>query len=280
MTATGESSGTSLEGIEASLFLEGVYRTYGYDFREYAGASMLRRLRTAMANESVETISALQDRVLHDPACMDRFVRTVAINVTSMFRDPTFFLAFRCKVVPLLRTYPFIRIWIAGCSSGEEVYSMAIVLREEGLYERSLIYATDIITDVLQNAEEGIFPLAKMREYTTNYQQAGGRDDFSSYYRACHENAIFKGDLKENLVFSQHNLATDTSFNEFHVIVCRNVLIYFNKRLQERVLKTFHDSLCTFGVLALGRKESLRISEIEHHFEYIDTAERIFRRLQ
>lgn len=280
MDQDGDRSTTDLEALETDLFLEGVYRVYGYDFREYAGASMRRRLRAAMANEQVESVSALQERVLRDPDCMERFVRTVVVNVTSMFRDPSFFLAFRDKAVPILRTYPFVRIWNAGCSSGEEVYSLAILLREEGLYDRTRIYATDISVDVLSSARDGIFPLEKMKEYTTNYQRAGGRGDFSSYYTARYESAILKHDLKQNLVFSQHNLATDASFNEFHAILCRNVLIYFNNSLQQRVLTMFHDSLCTFGILALGKRESQRFSAVERRYQDLDLQQRLFRRLQ
>jgi len=275
-----KSSVADLETIEMGLFFEGVFQTYGYDFRQYSRASLRRRLHAAMANEKVETVSGLQDRVLRDPACMERFLQTVTINVTSMFRDPSFFRAVRDKVVPILRTYPFIRIWIAGCSSGEEVYSLAILLREEGLYDRARLYATDLSVGVLQSAKDGIFPLEKMKDYTSNYQQAGGRGEFSSYYTARYESAILKKDLKENIVFSQHNLVTDAAFNEFQVILCRNVMIYFDKGLQERVLTMFHESLCSFGVLALGKRESLRFSVLESFYQDLDLEERLFRRLQ
>jgi chemotaxis protein methyltransferase CheR len=271
---------TDLEALETAGFLEAVNRAYGYDFREYASASMRRRLHAAMANEQLGTVSALQERVLRSPECMERFLRTVIINVTSMFRDPTFFLALRGRVVPILRTYPFVRVWIAGCASGEEVYSLAILLHEEGLYDRTRIYATDLSVGVLRSAQDGIFPLEKMKEYTANYQQAGGSGDFSGYYTARYEGAIFKKDLKRSLVFSQHNLVTDGSFNEFNLILCRNVMIYFNKSLQERVLATFHDSLCTFGVLAVGKRESLRFSAAASLYQELDAEERLYRRLQ
>lgn len=269
-----------LELVEKDLFLEAVFRCYGFDFREYAAASIIRRIKVAMLNEGVTTISALQDRVLRDPECMERFLKVVVINVTSMFRDPAFFLAFREKIVPMLRTYPFIRIWVAGCSSGEEAYSLAIILEEEGIYERARLYATDISSVVLNSAKEAIFPLAKMKEYTANYQQSGGRQDFSGYYSARYENVIFKASLRRNMIFAQHNLTSDGSFNEFNVILCRNVMIYFNKELQDRVFRVFHESLCNFGILALGSKESLRFSPMADQYEDIDLRKRLFRRVK
>jgi chemotaxis protein methyltransferase CheR len=280
MDATPEHSRPDIEEIEAAAFLEAVRQAYGYDFRDYASASLRRRLRAALVSEQLKTISALQERILHDPECMERFLRTVSINVTAMFRDPSFFRALRGKVVPVLRTYPFVRVWIAGCASGEEVYSLAVLLHEEGLYDRARIYATDLSVDVLKSAQDGIFPLEKMKEYTANYQQAGGSGDFSCYYTARYDSAIFKNDLKQNLVFSQHNLVTDSSFNEFNLILCRNVMIYFNKTLQERVSTMFHDSLCTFGILALGKRESLRFSAAEGLYQELDPEERLYRRLQ
>jgi len=268
-----------LEDIETKAFLEAVRLVYGYDFREYASASLRRRIHAAMENERVETISALQGLVLRDPECMSRFLRTLSINVTSMFRDPSFFRTLRVRIVPILRTYPFVRIWIAGCATGEEVYSLAILLSEEDLYDRSRIYATDLSVEVIQSARDGIFPLDKMKQYTANYQQAGGLGDFSNYYTARYDSAIFKNDLKQNIVFSQHNLVTDGSFNEFNLILCRNVMIYFNKNLQDRVLTLFHDSLCTFGVLALGRRETLHFSKSEPLFHELAAEERLYRRV-
>lgn len=268
------------ELVEKDLFLEAIYRCYGFDFRKYACASMLRRIKMAMTNEGLSTISAFQDLVLRDPECMERFLKAVVVNVTSMFRDPAFFLVFREKVVPILRTYPFIRIWIAGCSTGEETYSLAILLEEEGIYERTRIYSTDISSIVLKTAQESIFPLSKMKEYTVNYQRSGGRRDFSEYYSARYERAIFKASLKRNMIFAQHNLATDSSFNEFNVILCRNVMIYFNQDLQDRVFRVFHDSLCPFGILALGNKESLRSSSMADQYEELDREERLFRRVK
>jgi len=211
---------------------------------------------------------------------MERFVLTLSINVTSLFRDPSFYAAFRQKVIPLLRTYPFIRIWHAGCATGEEVYSLAILLEEEGLLRRARIYATDMNEAVVKKARAGIFPLKSMKEYTANYQKAGGTRSFSEYYTAQYDSAILRPELTKNIVFSAHNLATDGSFNEFNVILCRNVLIYFNQALQERVLALFRDSLVHLGILALGRKESLRATTHEDFFEPLDAGERLFRRIK
>jgi chemotaxis protein methyltransferase CheR len=270
---------TDLEEIEFQLLLEGIYRYYGFDFRDYAPASLKRRIWSAARAEGLTRISAFQDRLLHDPACMERFLIMLSVNVTAMFRDPGFYLAFRTKVVPMLRTYPFIRIWHTGCSTGEEAYSMAILLKEEGLYNRCRIYATDMNEAVLKRAREGIFPLEKMQEYTNNYLKAGGTRSFSEYYTAAYDSAIFSGSLRENIVFSQHNLALDGSFNEFQVILCRNVLIYFNKSLQERVHNLLYDSLVMFGVLGLGHQESIRFNTHERDYEELESGLRLYRRI-
>ena len=267
------------EALEIQLLLEGVFRYYGFDFRNYALASLKRRIWNTIRSEQLTSVSGLQEKVLHDPACMERFLLTLSINVTAMFRDPSFFLGFRSKVVPLLRTYPFIRIWHAGCSTGEEVYSMAILLQEEGLYHRCRIYATDMNEVVLKKAKAGIFPLKLMQEYTQNYLKAGGKQSFSEYYTAAYDNAIFRSSLKENIVFSQHNLATDGSFNEFNVILCRNVLIYFNQLLQERVHKLLYESMGMFGVLGLGHQESLKFTPHEKHYEELEGHEKLYRRI-
>lgn len=269
-----------LEQIEIELLLEGIYQHYGFDFRSYAYASIRRRLWKRIEAEGLSTISALQDRVLHDSDLMERLLLDLSINVTAMFRDPGFYRVFRTQVVPTLRTYPFIRIWHAGCATGEEVYSMAILLEEEGLYERSRIYATDINEVVLQKAKSGIFPLDRMQEYTENYIAAGGKRSFSDYYIAKYDGALFHPSLTKNVVFSQHNLVTDRSFSEFNVILCRNVLIYFDKTLQARVLTLFYDSLAMFGVLALGSKESLRFSPYEECYEQINGPEKIYRKVR
>ena len=267
-----------LERIEIELLLEGVYRNYGFDFRSYAYASIRRRLWKRIEAEGLETVSALQARVLHEPALMERLLLDLSINVTAMFRDPGFYKAFRELVIPILRTYPFIRIWHAGCATGEEVYSMAILLKEEGLYDRCRVYATDINEVVLQKAKEGIFPLDRMQEYTENYIAAGGKRAFSDYYLAKYGGAIFDDALTRNVVFSLHNLVTDRSFSEFNVILCRNVLIYFDKTLQSRVHGLFYDSLAKFGVLVLGSKESLRFSPYEECYEQINGPEKIYRK--
>ena len=269
----------NLEDIEVQLLLEGVYRYYGFDFRNYAPSSMKRRIRRILEAEALTTISALQDRLLHDASCLERFLLGLTVNVTSMFRDPSFFVSFRETIVPLLRTYPFIRIWHAGCSTGQEVYSMAILLQEEGLYHRCRIYATDTNELVLQKAKQGIYAIELMQEYTQLYLKAGGTRSFSEYYTAGYGNAIFRSSLKENIVFSQHNLATDRSFNEFNVILCRNVLIYFNRTLQQQVHQLFYASLCSFGILGLGRRESLKLSPYESCYEEVAKGERLYRRL-
>ena len=268
-----------LERIEIELLLEGVYRQYGFDFRSYAYASIRRRLWRRIEAEGLSTVSALQDRVLHEPALMERLLLDLSINVTAMFRDPTFYVAFRELVVPLLRTYPFIRVWHAGCSTGEEVYSMAILLEEEGLYDRARIYATDINEVVVQRAKSGIFPLDRMQEYTENYIRAGGKRSFSEYYMAKYDGALFAPALQRNVVFSQHNLVTDRSFSEFNVIICRNVLIYFDRALQTRVHGLFYDSLVMFGILALGSKETLRLSKYEGCYEIVSPQDKIYRKV-
>jgi chemotaxis protein methyltransferase CheR len=279
--ADAEYAGVSaLERLEIELLLQAVFRHYGHDFRSYAFSSLRRRLRKRLEAENLGTFSALQDRLLHFPEAMDRLLRDMSVNVTGMFRDPSFFLALRQRVIPILRTYPFVRIWHAGCATGEEVYALAIMLEEEGLYERSRIYATDMNADALDKAKAGIFPLARMREYTQNYLHAGGARSFSEYYTANYDAALFDPKLRRNVLFAQHNLATDTSFSEFNLILCRNVLIYFDRTLKERVYKLFGDSLSSLGVLCLGRRESLRFTAVETEYEEFDSKERIYRRLR
>jgi chemotaxis protein methyltransferase CheR len=275
----GAGGGGELERIEIDLLLEGVYRHYGIDFRGYAIASLKRRLARRMREEGVATLSALQDKVLHDPSAMERLMVALSISVTAMFRDPTFYKAFREKVVPLLRTYPFIRFWNAGCATGEETFSLAIVLDEEGLLDRTRIYATDFNAGVIEHARLGQFPLARMQAYTQNYLASGGKREFSRYYTADGAVARFTPSLLENAIFAKHNLASDGSFNEFHGILCRNVLIYFGRTLQERVHELFHDSLVNFGVLGLGHKETIRFTPLEHCYEPIDAREKLYRRV-
>ena len=268
------------EALELQLLLEGVYRQYGFDFREYAPASLKRRVWRRVLEEQTGTITGLLARVLHDPDVMERLLLDLSINVTSMFRDPTFYSAFREKVVPVLRTYPFTRIWIAGCSTGEEVYSLSILLHEEGLYDRTRIYATDINETVLGRAREGVFPLEKMQEYTENYIRAGGRRSFSEYYLAKYEGALFNRTLTENVVWAPHNLVQDRSFNTFNAILCRNVMIYFDRALQTRVHQLFYDSLEHLGILALGHKESIRFTGLEQAYEELDGVEKLYRKVR
>jgi chemotaxis protein methyltransferase CheR len=269
----------SVEEIELSLLLEGIFRQYGFDFRNYALSSLRRRVWNFMRNENIASISLLQDRVLHDRTWLERFLYSLSVNVSAMFRDPPFYRALREEVIPLLRTYPFIRIWLAGVSMGEEVYSLAILLKEEGIYERCRIYATDINEAVLKKAKEGIYPIDLMQTYTSNYIKAGGTASFSDYYTAAYERVILKSSLRENVVFAQHNLASDASFNEFHVILCRNVMIYFNSQLQAHVHHLLHDSLVMFGVLGLGAKETMKFSPHESAYEEIDSVARLYRRI-
>lgn len=269
----------SVEAIELDLLLEAVFRLYGYDFRGYARTSLRRRVANTMRSEGLATLSALQDKVLHERACWERLLNGISVNVSAMFRDPGFFLAFRRHAVPLLRTYPFIRIWQAGCSLGEEAYSLAILLEEEGLYDRTRIYATDINESTLRQAREGIYPAELMQKYTHNYVQSGGLRSFSEYYTARYEFAIVRPALQRNIVFSQHNLVSDGPFNEFNVILCRNVMIYFNRELQERTHALFLASLGMFGVLGLGARESLRFMPQEPRYEPLAGSEKLYRRV-
>ncbi len=241
-----------LEDLEIRLLLEGVWSCYGYDFRDYALTSIRRRVRFFMEEEGLSTVTSVQDRVLHDPLALRRFLRALSVNVTAMFRDPSFYRALREVVVPVMRTYPAVRIWHAGCATGEEVYSVAILLREEGLYDRCRLYATDINDAVLRQAQRGELLLSSMRENTRNY-------------------------MRRNIVFAQHNLATDGSFNDFHLVVCRNVLIYFNRALQDRVHRLLYDSLVRFGFLGLGLKETTRFTPHEAHYE--ELPERLYRKV-
>jgi chemotaxis protein methyltransferase CheR len=268
-----------LEELELRLLLDAVFQFYGFDFRDYAPSSLRRRVRLLMRDEGLATISALQDRVLHDPAALPRLVTAFSVSVTSMYRDPGFFRAFRERVVPVLRTYPIVRIWHAGCSTGEEVYSMAALLEEEGLYDRCRIYATDMNEGALQKAAAGAFPLAAMREHTARYLAAGGRRSFSEYYSVRDRDAVFHRRLRRNVVFAQHNLVTDRSFNEFNAILCRNVLIYFNRSLQERVHHLLYESLGRLAFLALGSKETVQFTPFERSYQVIDPVHKIYRKV-
>jgi len=268
-----------LEELEIDLLLRAVHRAYGVDFGSYARRSLRRRVRRRVEAEGLETISGLQDKVLRDPACLDRLLQDLSITVTSMFRDPGFYRALRARVAPVLRTYPSIRIWNAGCSTGEEAYSMAILLREHDLYDRARIYATDMNGAALARARAGAFPIERMREYTANYIAAGGTRPFSEYYSADDTQARFDPSLAENMVFARHNLTADRSFNEFNVILCRNVMIYFERELQDRVHGLLHDSLGMFGVLGLGAKESLRFTSLRHCYRQLVSDQKLYRRV-
>lgn len=268
-----------VEELELELLTTALARRWGYDFRNYARASLRRRVRRIVESERLGSISALQDRLLRDSEAMQRFLSQLSVHATAMFRDPAFYRAVRKQVVPLLKTYPFVRIWHAGCSTGEEVYSLAILLHEEGVGDRARIYATDLSDDVLRRAKSAVIPLGCMRGYTENYVAAGGKEEFSSYYLTDRDHAVLRRELRKNIVFSQHNLVSDGSFNEFHLVLCRNVLIYFDDVLRERVVSLLHDSLVRRGVLALGMKETLRYTPFADHFEALDEDVRLFRRI-
>ncbi|TKB48613.1 protein-glutamate O-methyltransferase CheR [Ferrimonas sediminicola] len=266
------------EQLEIDLLLEAIFRKYGYDFRDYAGAHTKRRLDLRRAREGMASFSEMQHKVIREPAFFDQLLLDLSINVTEMFRDPWFYQKVREVVVPHLQTYPFVKVWHAGCSSGQEVYSMGILLEEEGLKERVQIYATDFNERILEKARQGIYPINLVREYTGNYQKAGGTRSFSDYYTADYDSAVLNSRLREKVLFSSHNLVTDSVFGEMNLIFCRNVLIYFNRELQSRVLKLFCDSLCPGGFLCLGSKESLRFSEVADKFEVVSERERIYRK--
>ncbi|WP_424767408.1 CheR family methyltransferase [Paenibacillus sp. sgz302251] len=265
------------EQIETDLLLEGIYRAYGFDFRHYLRSSLRRRIHYRMNEEGLQTITELLNKVLHEPLFIDRLINDFSIKVTEMYRDPSFFLAFRRDVVPLLKQQPEIRIWHAGCATGEEAYSMAILLLEEDLLSKSKIYATDMNQLVIDEAKLGKFPLKRMQSFTKNYLKAGGTKEFSSYYHTDNKHAYFHDSIKQNMMFAQHNLATDVSFNEFHVILCRNVLIYFDSDLQCRVHNLFFDSLSSYAFLCLGSMESL-ISVHRPEYHDFNATERIFRK--
>ena len=251
----------------------------GLDFRDYSPASLHRRIQRRVVAEQVESVAALEQLIKTQPAALARLAEALTVPVTSMFRDPAFFREFRARVAPLLRTHPFLRLWVAGCSTGQEVYSLAILLHEEGLYERSRIYATELQPATLDQAASGIYPLATMQEYTRNYQEAGGMEDFSDYYTADSASAIVRPHLRKNVVFAVHNLVSDRSFNEFHLIFCRNVMIYFNRTLQQRVHNLLYESLALWGYLGLGRSESVRFSQHEHNYEPVSERERLYRKV-
>ncbi|MDX8391139.1 MAG: protein-glutamate O-methyltransferase CheR [Mariprofundaceae bacterium] len=266
-----------IEDLELKLLLEGVYQRYGYDFRNYAHASIKRRIKRHMGMHEIASVSQLQDRVLHDAGLMDELLMDISVHVTDMFRDADFYRVFRQKVVPLLHTFPLFHIWHAGCSTGEEVYSLAILLHEEGLLDRARIYASDINEKALKTAREGIYSIDKMKTSISNYHASGGHADFSEYYIARYNNIMFDPDLRRHITFCNHNLATDAPFHEFEVILCRNVMIYFNNQLKTHAIELFHQSLSPLGLLALGAKESVHP---EKYFESFDAQARIYRKVE
>jgi chemotaxis protein methyltransferase CheR len=264
--------------LEISLLLEAIFQKYGYDFREYSQAHIRRRIMNRMAVSQFEDIAEIQSKVLNDATFASELLQDLSITVTEMFRDPLFYRSLRENVIPILKTYPFIKIWHAGCATGEEAYSMAILLQEEGLYERTTIYATDFNQMALNRAKDGIFSNKMMKEYTSNYQLAGGKESFSNYYTSNYDNVIMNQSLKKNIVWANHNLVTDSVFAEVNLILCRNVLIYFDKNLQNKVQTLFYNSLINGGILCLGSKETLRFSDLYAHYIELDTKQRIFKK--
>jgi chemotaxis protein methyltransferase CheR len=271
--------GLRLEAVEIGLLLEAIYRVRGLDFRQYAPGSIRRRIWHRVLAEGLRTISGLQEAALHDPRCMGRLLADLSIRTTSMFRDPGFYRAIRSKVVPILRASPFIRVWNAGCSTGEETYSIAILLREEGLYDRARIYGTDMNEAVLDRARSGRFPIGKMEQYCANYLAAGGTRGFSEYVAESEGVAHLHPSLARNLIFAQHNLVSDGSFNQFDLILCRNVLIYFDPSLQDHVHGLLYQSLATDGILAVGQNESLKLVPNAGRYAVLDADQKLFRRV-
>jgi chemotaxis protein methyltransferase CheR len=258
--------------------LEAVYRKYGYDFRQYSEAHIMRRIMNRMAMSGLEDISQMQSRVLNDESFASKLLQDLSITVTEMFRDPDFYRSLRENVIPILKTYPFIKIWHAGCSTGEEVYSMSIIMQEEGLYNRATIYATDFNQRALNQAKEGIFSNEMIKEYTMNYQLSGGKEPFSSYYTSDSDNVIMNQSLKKNIVWANHNLVTDSVFAEVHLVLCRNVLIYFDNSLQNKVQNLFYNSLINGGILCLGSRENLRFTDFYEEYTELDKKQRIFKK--
>lgn len=270
----------TLEAIEIKLLLEAVSLRYGYDFREYAPASLRRSIAAGMAVEGVPTISAYQDRLLHDTTCMQRFLSTVGVNVSSMFREADTWRCLREEVIPVLRTFPSVRIWSVGCATGEEVYSLAITLQEEGLYQKSRIYATDMNEDALAIARVGDCPIEKLRTYEHDYLLSDGKSSLSDYFTTTSRIGRLRRDLLQNVTWAQHNLVTDASFNEFHLVMCTNVLIYFRPALQQRAHRLFYESLVRSGFLALGQKESMVFAPESTRFEHVRSGVSVFRKVR
>lgn len=267
-----------VEDLELELFIQALYYQYGYDFREYSRAHLKRRVLYRMSVENLSSISVLQDKILHNKDFFYKIIGDFSINVTEMFRDPSFYRKIKEKVIPILKTYPYLKIWHAGCSTGEEVYSMAILLKEEGLLEKTQIYATDFSESALEIAKEGIYPMDLLKKYSINYHKAGGSKNLADYYSSMYGYAKFDHDLRKKIVFSSHNLVNDGVFGEMHMIICRNVLIYFNRTLQERVLELFEESLVRGGILGVGSKESISFTSIEKNFEEISANGKLYKK--
>lgn len=267
------------EDKEIHDLFEFIYHRYSYDFRDYAMSSVRRRIGTALTRFGMHKISDLRVAIERDSEFFLSVLQFLTVPTSEMFRDPPFFKAVREKIVPILRTYPSLKIWVVGCSTGEEVYSYAILLKEENLLDRTTIYATDINPVSLKKAEQGIFPADRMKEFTQNYQKSGGKETFANYFSTAYDSALVDKDLKKNIVFADHSLATDSVFSEMQFVSCRNVLIYFNKDLQNRALGLFHESLCRRGILGLGSKETLKFSNFDTEFSELAKNERIYRRL-
>lgn len=265
-----------MEILQYRALLQSIKFVYGYDFTEYSEASLRRRIDSFMNNRNIENIDSLKHLLLESEGLFEEFIRQVSVTVTEMFRDPSFYRSLRENIMPRLATYPFIKVWIAGCATGEEVYSVAILLDEAGILGRTVIYATDINQKSLITAREGVYPANNMKLYTSNYQQSGGTRSFSAYYKANYDAVMFDKSLRQNIVFAPHNLTADKAFNEFQIIFCRNVMIYFNQELQNKVINLFYESLCSFGFLCLGAKESLLFSDKQRKFEEIDRRQKIF----
>lgn len=266
------------ENIEIELFLQAIYMKFGYDFRNYGKAHIKRRVRHRLTVSDFKNVSELIHKILYDPLFYQDILQDLSITVTEMFRDPDFYLAVRKEVVALLKTYPFIKIWHAGCATGEEVYSMAILLKEEGLLKRAQIYATDFNQMALQKARSGIYPIDRVKEYTQNYQKSGGKASFSDYYHSRYESVILNESLRENIVFADHNLVTDGVFGEMNMVICRNVMIYFDRDLQDKVIRLFYESLVPGGFLCLGSKESLRFASLADRFDVTTERQKIYRK--
>lgn len=269
---------TKVHDQEMLSLLESIYKKYGYDFRQYSEAHVNRRIKNRMMLSGMKNISEVEFKILHDQSFAGQLLQDLSITVTEMFRDPGFYSSLRENVIPILKTYPFIKIWHAGCSTGQEAYSLAIILKEEGLYDRTTIYATDFNQQALDQAKDGIFSNDLIKEYTINYQLSGGKESLSNYYTSDYDHVIMNQSLKKNIVWANHNLVIDSVFAEVHIILCRNVLIYFERNLQNKVQQLFFDSLVSGGILCLGSKEGLRFTDFFNAYTELDKKERIFKK--